>query len=54
LKDKIIFQKEMEAGSGFGELALLYNDKRTATVRSKEPCKCWAMEGRVFKNIVIK
>ena len=48
------FQKVMGAGAGFGEISLLYNEKRTATVRSTEKCVCWALEGKVFKHIIIK
>jgi len=29
---KIAFTKIMNAGVGFGEIALIYNDKRTATI----------------------
>lgn len=39
---------------GFGEIALLYNVKRTATVRAAGDCICWVIEGMVFKNIIIK
>jgi len=28
----------MEKGAGFGELALLYNDKRSATIEAFEDC----------------
>jgi CRP-like cAMP-binding protein len=44
----------MNAGIGFGEIALLYNDRRTATVQAVEECDTWVLEGRVFKNIIIK
>jgi CRP-like cAMP-binding protein len=32
LDNKIKFTKTMQKGEGFGELALLYNDKRSATI----------------------
>jgi CRP-like cAMP-binding protein len=32
LASKVLFTKEMPQGCGFGELALIYNDKRSATV----------------------
>ena len=38
LDSKIIRTKNLPAGVGFGELALLYNDKRTATIRAAEDC----------------
>lgn len=37
---------------GFGEIALLYNDKRTASVVANKECKTWVMAGDVFKQIV--
>jgi CRP-like cAMP-binding protein len=54
LNKKIAFSKYINTGIGFGEIALLYNDKRTATVRAAENCQCWVLEGKVFKNIIIK
>jgi CRP-like cAMP-binding protein len=54
LSSKLAFAKFLGAGVGFGEIALLYNDKRTATIKSVDKCKCWALEGRVFKHIIIK
>jgi CRP-like cAMP-binding protein len=54
LGKKVAFSKYISTGIGFGEIALLYNDKRTATVRAAEPCQCWVLEGRTFKNIIIK
>jgi CRP-like cAMP-binding protein len=54
LSKKVAFSKYINTGIGFGEIALLYNDKRTATVRAAEPCLCWVLEGKIFKNIIIK
>ena len=54
LDSKILRTKTLPAGVGFGELALLYNDKRTATVRAAQDCAVWVLEGKVFKNIIIK
>jgi CRP-like cAMP-binding protein len=54
LRNKVAFSKFISTGIGFGEIALLYNDKRTATVRAAENCHCWVLEGRVFKNIIIR
>lgn len=44
----------MEQGAGFGELALLYNDKRSATVQAAEVCETYALDGQIFKGLVIK
>ena len=37
---------------GFGEIALLYNDKRTASVTALTNCEAWVLSGDVFKHIV--
>ena len=44
----------MEGGTSFGELALLYNDKRSATILAVELCTAYILEGSLFKGIVIK
>ena len=54
LATKVTFTKVMEKGAGFGELALIYNDKRSATIEALEDCQCYALDGTVFKSIVIK
>ncbi|KAF0269487.1 hypothetical protein FOG48_01401 [Hanseniaspora uvarum] len=44
-----------EAGRGatFGELALMYNSPRQATVRSKTPCKMYLLDRITFKKILL-
>lgn len=54
LHKKVKFSKFLKPFVGFGEIALIYNDKRTASVRSADLCDVWVLEGRVFKNIIIK
>jgi cAMP-dependent protein kinase regulator len=49
----IAFKKEMPQGVGFGELALMYNDKRSANVVAKTDIKTAVLDGDVFKKIVI-
>lgn len=44
----------MNQGEGFGELALLYNDKRSATIEAQEDCKVYTLDGTIFKTIIIK
>jgi CRP-like cAMP-binding protein len=50
----IAYIKFLGSGVGFGEIALLYNEKRTATIKTVDPCDLWILEGKVFKNIIIK
>jgi CRP-like cAMP-binding protein len=44
----------MEQGCGFGELALLYNDKRSASIEAVEVCETYTLDGTIFKTITIK
>ena len=37
---------------GFGEIALLYDDKRTASVTALTNCEAWVLSGNVFKHII--
>jgi len=44
----------MTQGAGFGELALLYNDKRSASIEAVDDCETWTLEGSIFKKIIVK
>ena len=59
ISNKIAFEKVLDArgGSeeemiGFGEIALLYNDKRTASITAISDCESWVLSGDVFKQII--
>ena len=39
-------------GDCFGELALLYDSPRAATVEAVSRCHCWSLELGTFKRIV--
>lgn len=54
LNRKMAFAKFLTSGVSFGEIALLYNERRTATVKAVDTCDTWVLEGKVFKNIIIK
>ena len=41
------------SGAAFGELALMYNSPRAATVRAKGPVNVWALSQDVFRGIVV-
>ena len=39
-------------GEGFGELALLYNAPRAATITATEESVCWRLDRGTFNHIV--
>lgn len=43
--------KELRRGDYFGELALLYDQPRSATVISLTRCELWCLERSIFKQI---
>ncbi|XP_010781577.1 cGMP-dependent protein kinase 2 [Notothenia coriiceps] len=45
---------EMRPGSAFGELAILYNCKRTATVKAVSQSKIWALDRQTFQTIMMQ
>jgi cAMP-dependent protein kinase regulator len=44
--------KVYQPGEGFGELALLYNCPRAATIVAKEDSICWRLDRDTFNHIV--
>jgi len=44
------YLKDLQRGQSFGELALLYSCKRTATVSCVAPGSVWMMSGRSFRR----
>lgn len=44
--------KTYQPGEGFGELALLYNVPRAATITAKESSTVWKLDRDTFNNIV--
>lgn len=49
-KEKTV--KTCEPGDVFGELALLYNCPRAASVEARQPCVLWQLDRDTFNNIV--
>lgn len=48
------FMITMAPGTVFGELAILYNCKRTATIKAVSDCKLWAIERQCFQKIMMR
>ena len=44
--------KKMQAPSTFGEIALLFNTKRTANIIAIAECMIWSIDRRKFKKIM--
>lgn len=44
----------MGPGKLFGELAILYNCTRTATLKALEDCRLWAVDRQCFQTIMVK
>jgi len=47
-----VFLKEYGPGEAFGELALLYNSPRAATIIAETDCVLWSLDRATFNNIV--
>jgi cAMP-dependent protein kinase regulator len=54
LEEKVQFTKQVDHGVGFGELAIMYNDKRSATIEAVTDCQTYTLEGSIFKSIVVR
>ena len=50
--DPPTYLKTYKPGESFGELALLYNAPRAATIRAKSDSTLWALDRECFNNIV--
>ena len=44
--------RSLHAGDYFGEIALIADTKRSATVTAETPLKCWALSSWAFRPIV--
>lgn len=46
------FLKEYHPGEAFGELSLLYNAPRAATITAKNEAELWSLDRQTFNHIV--
>lgn len=53
-KGKANNKKVLRASEAFGEVALLYESARTATVTALTDVKIWQLDGNIFKRIIIE
>lgn len=53
LDSKIKLEKTLTEG-GFGEMALLYGDKRSATIKAKGNVICYRLDDKTFKSVIVK
>jgi CRP-like cAMP-binding protein len=53
LESKLKLTKVLESGVGFGELALLYGDRRSATIKSNGICETYVLDGILFKQMIV-
>ena len=46
-------KRSLGCGEGFGELALLYNAPRSASIKANSPdVACWGIERKVFREVI--
>ena len=50
INDKLV--RELKGGEGFGELALLYNASRSASIKSNGVSRLWGIDRHTFKKAV--
>lgn len=50
---EVIATKTLTEGAAFGELALLYNSPRSATITALTDCHAWVLDTKTFKAVIM-
>ena len=50
---EVVLKKTLKEGNCFGELALLYNSIRSATIRALTPSTAYVLAGSLFRSIIM-
>ena len=45
-------RRKLQPGDSFGELALLYNAPRSASIKTLEGCSFWAIDRGTFRKVI--
>jgi len=53
-KGQEVVVRQCKQGDSFGELALMYNAPRNATVRALTDLKCWCMDRENFQYVIVR
>ena len=48
LRQKVKQTKVVNKGEGFGEIALFYNERRSATVIAVDDCEAYTIDAKIF------
>jgi cAMP-dependent protein kinase regulator len=48
-----VLVRQCKPGDSFGELSLMYNAPRNATVKARTPLRCWCMDRNNFKFVIM-
>ena len=50
---EVVLKKTLKEGNCFGELALLYNSIRSATIKAQTACTAYVLGGSLFRSIIM-
>ena len=53
LRQKVKQTKVVNKGEGFGEIALFYNERRSATVIAVDDCETYIIDAKIFQEYIV-